>query len=155
MSSDAEKAVADLVLVRPMSRWALTVSCLAIGCTLTSCATSRFQSNMERAYFSPDAQKLPRMELEEIVHLVSDRYFNAIIGVGHSCGEPSDQMHVVTVYSTDYLMVFDLKRAEGHWHIVGQGPGSFSLSGVFYSCQRSNQAMQPTARPRTILADGS
>jgi len=76
----------------------------------------------------------PRAELEEIVWLVSHAWGDAIIAVGGACNEGRDQMHVVAKYTDYEVMIFDLKKTSGHWHIVDHGEGTPTISSVWYGC---------------------
>jgi hypothetical protein len=107
---------------------------LAVILFLTSCATDVAKWSMANAYFSPHARKLPRAELEEIVSLVSQRWGNVIVGVGQSCDDPPNVMHVVAQYFEDVVMVFDLKKEAGHWRITHSDTGSSFISTLWYSC---------------------
>ncbi|MEY2555172.1 MAG: hypothetical protein QOF93_316 [Verrucomicrobiota bacterium] len=89
---------------------------------------------MANAYFSPHARKLPRVELEEIVSLVTHQWSNTIVGVGQACGDPPDVMHVVAQYFEDRVMVFDLKKVDGHWRVSNSGEGTSFISTIWYSC---------------------
>jgi hypothetical protein len=109
-------------------------TCLAVVFFLTSCATDQTQWSMANAYFSPHARKLPRAELEEIVSLVTRRWNNVIVGVGQTCDDPPNVMHVVAQYFEDVVMVFDLKKEAGHWRITNAGEGTSFISTAWYSC---------------------
>src|SRR5882672_10460572 len=110
------------------------VSCFALVFILTSCATDLTKWNMANAYVSPRARKLPKAELEEIVSLVSQKWGNAIVGVGQSCDDPPNVMHAVAQYFEDVVMVFDLKKENGHWRITNSGEGTSFISTLWYSC---------------------
>jgi hypothetical protein len=108
--------------------------CSAVVFFATGCATDLAKWSMANAYFSPRARKLPRVEQEEIVSLVSARWRNVIVGVGQSCDDPPNVMHVVAQYFEDVVMVFDLKKENGHWRITNSGDGTSFLSTLWYSC---------------------
>src|SRR6266478_5395693 len=96
--------VAYLFLVRPMRR-AASVLLLSAVVLVVGCATDRYRWNLAHAYMSPRARQLPRAELEEIVWLVSHAWDETIVGVGQSCGDPPDTMHVVARYGDYRTMV--------------------------------------------------
>jgi len=121
------------MLVRPM-RVACIFAFAAAVLILTACATGRYDWSLAHAYMSPRARQLPRAELEEIVWLVSHAWGDAIIAVGGACNEGRDQMHVVAKYTDYEVMIFDLKKTSGHWHIVDHGEGTPTISSVWYGC---------------------
>jgi hypothetical protein len=106
----------------------------AVVLMLAGCATDRYRWSLAHAYISPRGRQLPRTELEEIVWLVSHAWDESIVGVGQSCGEPPDTMHVVAKYGDYRTMVFDLKRVSGHWRIVDHGDGTPFISTAWYGC---------------------
>ena len=112
----------------------MRVVLLALAFFVASCATDLTKWNLSNAYLSPHARKLPRPELEEIVSLVSHKWGNAIVGIGQSCGDPPNVMHVVTQYFEDVVMVFDLKKENGHWRITKSGEGTSFISTLWYGC---------------------
>ncbi len=112
----------------------MRVVCSTVLFFLASCATDLAKWNMANAYLSPRARKLPRAELEEIVALVSQKWGNAVVGVGKSCDDPPNVMHVVAQYFEDVVMVFDLKKEGGHWRITNSGEGTSFISSLWYSC---------------------
>jgi len=107
---------------------------LAVVLVLASCAADLVQWNMRNAYISPQARKLPQAELEEIVSLVSHKWGNAIVGIGQSCDDPPNVMHVVAAYFEDVVMVFDVKKEAGHWRITKLDEGTSTISSLWYSC---------------------
>ena len=107
---------------------------LAVVLVLAGCAADLAQWNMRNAYVSPHARRLPPAELDEIVSLVSRRWGNTIVGIGQSCDDPPNVMHVVADYFEDVVMVFDLKKESGHWRITNSGEGTSTISSLWYSC---------------------
>jgi hypothetical protein len=112
----------------------MRVVVLAVVFLLSSCATDLTNWSLVNAYLSPRARKLPRPELEEIVSQVSHKWGNAIVGVGQSCDDPPNVMHVVAQYFEDVVMVFDLKKENGHWRITRYDEGTSFISTLWYSC---------------------
>ena len=121
------------MLVRPM-RVVCIFAFAAAVLILTACATGRYDWSLAHAYMSPRARQLPRAELEEIVWLVSHAWGDASIAVGGASNEGRDQMHVVAKYTDYEVMIFDLKKTSGHWHIVDHGEGTPTISSVWYGC---------------------
>jgi hypothetical protein len=66
--------------------------------------------------------------------LVSHAWGDTIIAVGQACGEGRDEMHVVARYTDYQVMVFDLRKASGHWRIVDHGEGTQFISTGWYGC---------------------
>jgi hypothetical protein len=98
------------------------------------CATDRARWSLAHSYLAPSAKRLPRAELKEIIGLVSHAWVEPIVGVGQSCGEPPNIMHVVARYGDYRTMVFDFKKISGHWRIVDRGDGTPFISTGWYGC---------------------
>jgi hypothetical protein len=102
---------------------------------LCGCAEDRYRWSLSHARISPKARQLPQSDLEEIIRIITAASSNVIIGVGQSCTERTlDEMHVVTEYSEDRVMVYDLKKTDGRWKITDHGDGDPLLSTVWISC---------------------
>ena len=101
---------------------------------LVGCAADRTRWSLAHSYLAPSAKRLPRAELEEIIGLVSHAWVEPIVGVGQSCGEPPNIMHVVARYGDYRTMVFDFKKIAGRWRIVDRGDGTPFISTGWYGC---------------------
>jgi|tagenome__1003787_1003787.scaffolds.fasta_scaffold20835584_2 hypothetical protein len=101
---------------------------------LVGCAADRARWSLAHAYLAPSAKRLPRAELEEIIGLVSRAWGEPIVGIGQSCGEPTNIMHVVARYGDYRTMVFDFRKISGHWRIIDRGDGTPFISTGWYGC---------------------
>jgi hypothetical protein len=112
----------------------LLATCVAF-LTLCNCATAPHQWSLADANLAASAKELSREDLDEIVRVVSPVFFKHILAIGRTCSsDAKDEMNVLVEYSDDGVWVYRLRKADGHWHIFFQGPGSFMISPVWTEC---------------------
>ncbi len=110
--------MAELVLVRSMSRVALVASAFI----LSGCASALYDWNIQHAHIASTVS-LPQAERDQIVHTVTDASLRAILCISGG----KDHVFVYTDFQHDpeRYWVYELqKQRDGTWRITSDGEGS-------------------------------
>ncbi len=112
---------------------------VVIAVLLSACAGDRYRWNLSHQQLMPNARKLPRVDIEEITRLVSEKSPQPILGIARRrSGLHAGEVTVVTAYpSGNYPEdhgAYWLRKENGHWRITQGGAGlSESLIGLALS----------------------
>lgn len=88
---------------------------------LAGCAQDRYHWNLSHAAFAPSARRLPEIERQEIVRLVSEATTEPLLRVGQSYYERKhgdNIMNAVTGYHDHRVTQFSLTKPDKHWVIL-------------------------------------
>ena len=104
--------------------------------TLTACAESRCQSNLQRAPLTRWTH-LSRPDFEQVVRLVSDSTRQPIIGITTEYNKKDmTHIHVITGFADSDIQRwhgFHLEKRNDGWHITAQGEISPFLAELILS----------------------